>query len=758
VDQAGLREFEQRCIQEEPAECVAACPLHVDARSFAIEVARGAWDEAWKILRKTMPLPSVLGRICDHPCEDRCRRRERGGSIRIGALEQACVQMPSPEQRVLSLPRRDKRVGVMGTGLASLTVAWDLARKGYPISVFGPSGRVGGLLLQYPEDVLPRDAIDGEIAILRRIGVEFRLGETPGLDVLRGGFDAVFFGLDAGLAEPETLESGPDGRPRFDRSTMQAGLDGIFLGGERPADGAMSPVGWALDGRRAAVSIDRLLQGASLHAGREKEGPQSTRLFVSLTGVESAPPVAPAEQEAARCLRCECLECVKVCEYLEHFGSYPRRYAREVYNNGAIVKGDHKSNLFIDSCMLCGLCTTVCPEQFSMPDLCLGARREMVRGGKMPPSAHEFALEDYRWSHSDAFALSRHEPGHDRSAYAFFPGCQLAGSNPGQVELVYEHLRSRLAGGVALMLDCCGAPAHWAGREDLFDQGVAEVTSLWQGLGSPTLVFACPTCLSLLGPRLAGAKTTFLGQVLEDIGVPATVSPEGNRPLRVIHDPCTTRHNAAVRQSARRLLGLLAQPVEELVLSQETTECCGYGGLQANANPGLARRVAARRAAESPLEYVTYCAMCRDSLAAAGKRTVHILDLVYPGDADPAGRPRPGWSERRENRARLRERLLARLWNEGGHALQPWQSIELLMSEEVRTRLEARRIMVEDVQRVIHHAKHTGDALCHSVSGRFLASFRPRAVMFWVEYSPRGDAFEIHNAYGHRMDAEMGVK
>jgi glutamate synthase (NADPH/NADH) small chain len=449
---------------------------------------------------------------------------------------------------------------------------------------------------------------------------------------------------------------------------------------------------------------------------------------------------------------------VKVCSYLEHFGSYPRRYAREIYNNASIVQGERKSNLLIDSCTLCGLCTAVCPEDFSMPDLCLSARRAMVGRAKMPPSAHEFALEDYQWSQSDSFALCRNEPGTTESSYAFYPGCQLAGSSPSQVERVYEHLRDRLTGGVGLILDCCGAPAQWAGREDLFDSGIGRLLSRWDSLGRPKLIFACPTCHLLVTPHLPGVEVLFLSEALENVGQPKGSAPGGPWPVRALHDPCTSRHNPAMQESVRRLLSSLGQPVEELYLRGETTECCGYGGLQANANPDLARRVSERRVNESRAEFVTYCAMCRDSLASTGKRAIHLLDLMFPGGADPAGRRRPGWSERRENRARLRERLLADLWHEGGGPMEAHKAVRIVVSPEVQERLDGRRILAEDVQRVIEHAERTGDKLCHQESGRYLASFRPRAATFWVEYSPDVQGFRIHNAYAHRMTSESGVR
>jgi glutamate synthase (NADPH) small chain len=796
VDKDRLDEFERRCIQEEPAECVAACPIHVDARSFVVEIARGSWTEAWKVLRKTMPLPSVLARICDHPCELRCKRRECGDTIRIGELERTCVETPAPHAKFVPLPRRAKRAAVLGSGLSGLVVAWDLARKGYPVTVFDHAQAVGGLLLRFSEAVLPRETIEYEVSTLEGLGVELRLAESVDLEALRHAFDAVYWALDSGVEAHPGSEPGKEERPAVDPLTLQYGSDNVFIGGglpsgagvpargglpsgaDVPARGGLpsgagvpargdlvSPISWALDGRRAAVSIDRYLQVAAVSGERQKEGPQPTRLFVSLTGIEPNTAVLPsvtatgysleeAEKEAQRCLRCECLECVKVCEYLEHFGKYPRRCAREIYNNASIVQGEHRANLLINSCTLCDLCTTVCPEDFSMPDLCLGARREMVDSGKMPPSAHEFALEDYAWSRGNAFALSRGAPGLDQSAYVFFPGCQLAGSNPAQVEAIYERLRSVLPGGVGLMLDCCGAPAYWAARQDLFEQGLADIAERWAGLGRPTIVFACPTCLALIGPRLEGARSIFLSQVLEEGAVAPTPSRGQDLPVRALHDPCTTRNNPEVQQSVRRLLALLGQPLEELALSRELTECCGYGGLEANANPELARRVAIRRGEESDAEFVTYCAMCRDSLAAAGKRTIHLLDLVFPGGEDPAGRARPGWSERRENRARLKERMLTTLWHEGGPAVEPWQAIDLYISDDIQTRLDTRRILLEDVQRVVHHAEATGEKLCHSISGRFLASHRARTVTVWVEYSPRDEGFEIHNAYGHRMTVE----
>lgn len=771
MDQHELRELEDRCIQEQAPECTAACPLHVDARAFIGCMGRGEWIEALKVLSKAMPFPGILGRICDAPCQAKCLRGKAGDPIQIGALERACVASANLEQRVQILPRRDKKVAVLGSGLSSLTAAHDLARKGYPVTLFEPTDQIGGRLLEIDEARLPRQVLEDEVNRLSKLGVVFRvktdLSRLQDLEKLFQEYRAVYLGLDGRVA-PDWLAANQKGDGLgIQPLTQTTDREGLFAGGSPRPDGAVSPVWEAAEGRWAATSMDRFLQKVSLSAGREKEGPYETRLFTSLEGVSFLPAVPTeglqhsrqeAEQEAGRCLQCQCLECVKVCTYLERFGAYPKRYARDIYNNESIVMGTRHANKLINSCSLCGLCEEVCPHDFAMQDLCLEARRSMVRRGKMPPSAHEFTLLDMEFSRSDRFALARHQPGHTDGARVFFPGCQLCASAPKQVRRAYDHLCRSFLDGVGLILGCCGAPACWAGEEAGFQREVKTFRDKWIGLGRPTVILACSTCYRMFKENLAEIPILSLWQVLEVIGLPEGESHVGSAPLAV-HDPCTTRHEPEIQQSVRRLLARLKMPVEELRLSREKTECCGFGGLMQDANPALAREVVARRAKESALDYVTYCAVCRDNLASAGKRAVHLLDLIFPDPAekDPASRKRPGWSQRQENRARLKDGLLNELWGEGGEEMENHRKIVLHVAPEVQNLLEERRILIEDLQKVIHHAETTGGKLVHPKTGHFKASFKAYKVTFWVEYSPSDDGYIVHNAYTHRMEVSGGT-
>ncbi|HTY98896.1 MAG TPA: (Fe-S)-binding protein, partial [Rhodocyclaceae bacterium] len=511
------------------------------------------------------------------------------------------------------------------------------------------------------------------------------------------------------------------------------------------------------DGRYAALSMERLLQGASLTANRDNQGRQPTRLYVNvarhapLPAVQPADPAqgyttAEAQAEAARCFPCHCLECVQVCPYLEHYGAYPKRYIREIYNNETIVMGVRKSNRMIDSCTLCGLCAAVCPEQLGMGEVCLSARQGMVEKGRMPVSHHDFALRDLAFSRSDAFTLARHQPGFEASALLFYPGCQLAASSPDHVARIYAHLCERVPGGVGLMLGCCGAPAHWSARDDLFAETRAQFRADWERLGKPPVVTACSSCFRMFSDHQPDVPVESLWWLLERVGPPAGAT----LPARTlaIHDPCTTRQNTAIHASVRRLAADRGVTTVELDGAGLTT-CCGFGGLAEFANREVADKIVDRRIGQNDADYLTYCAMCRDNFARRGKRAVHILDLLYPGD-DPAARRDPGFSARQENRGRLKRRLLRELWGESMN--EPAVDVELVIAPEVQADIEKKLILLDDIRQTVRHAETSGEKLIDRRSGRSIACHRPVRVTYWVEYTMADGRCVVHRAYSHRME------
>ncbi len=762
MEQIELRALEARCIQEEPPPCQATCPVHVDVRALAGSVGKGNFAEGLAIFRRTIPFPHLVARICDEPCRSLCTRGAVGEPIQIRELELACVNHGTvAAEKPRQLPRRQGRVAVAGGGLSGMTAAFDLARKGYRVTLFEACDRLGGDLWQTPPDDLPWELINTELSVLVTLGVELRLGEpVNSAYTLRQNFDAVYVATGSG-AQLADLPQTSAGGIVTELTTFATNLDGVFAGGAllRPGQ-PPSPITAIADGRRAAISIDRYLQKVSLTASRSAEGTQTTRLFTNTTGIVPLLAVRPARPadgfhpdeavaEAARCLLCECMECVKVCPYLEHYDRYPRKGIREVYNNLAIVQGERKANRFINSCSLCGLCAEVCPTNLSMGTVCKHARQAMVRQGRMPPSAHDFALRDMAFSNGPQFTVARHQPGTTASTYVFFPGCQLSASTPEHVERVYADLRQRMGASVGLLLHCCGVPADWAGRPELFATSLAALSDQLRSLGNPTVILPCSSCYQTFKLHLPEIRIVSLWDLYAERGLPPDARTGA---LTVaVHDPCSTRYEVGIQEGARTIIDQLGYAVEELSLSRQRTTCCSYGGVQWLANPAVARKVVERRVAESTRDYVTYCAMCRDFFAAYGKRTLHLLDLIYGDDGRNGGRG-PGFSQRHENRARLKRRLLLEVWGETMDNQASYEAIQLFVSDEIRARMEERHILDEDLRRVIEHAERTGARFHNQASGRWLASYKPTAVTYWVEYEPQGDGFLITNAYSHRME------
>ena len=172
MDGQRVNQWEARCIEEQPPACATACPLRVDARAMVEKIKAGDFAAACAIYARSIPLPAVLSRICDHPCESACRRAEAGGAIRIAALERVVVgEAYATIRRAPQPARKPKRVAIVGAGLAGLTAAFDLAMKGRAATVFEAEDRpLPRLAARYPDD-LPASAVGADVAALVALGV-----------------------------------------------------------------------------------------------------------------------------------------------------------------------------------------------------------------------------------------------------------------------------------------------------------------------------------------------------------------------------------------------------------------------------------------------------------------------------------------------------------------------------------------------------------------------------------------------------------
>ncbi|MDD9301687.1 MAG: FAD-dependent oxidoreductase [Desulfobacter sp.] len=184
------------------APCVTACPAGINVQGYIQLINQKKYTRALELIMERAPLPGVLGRVCPHPCEGCCRRKEVDQPLAIRQLKRFAADMADP----LPVPEicdREEKVAVVGAGPAGLTAAYYLRLEGYQVSLFDSQKKPGGMLRTgIPDYRLPPEILDKEIDYIFAHGIEFvpnsRLGRDINLDSLKSrGFDAVFLGLGA---------------------------------------------------------------------------------------------------------------------------------------------------------------------------------------------------------------------------------------------------------------------------------------------------------------------------------------------------------------------------------------------------------------------------------------------------------------------------------------------------------------------------------------------------------------------------------
>ncbi|HHW44591.1 FAD-dependent oxidoreductase [Desulfofundulus thermobenzoicus] len=193
--------------------CTAACPVYTDVRGYLAAIARGDYREAERLIRATNPFAAVCAWVCPHPCEERCRRGQVEEPLAVRALKRFALEKaggrngfsrPSPSGH----SGVSHKVAVVGAGPAGLTAAYDLATRGYLVTVFERWPEAGGhLYASLPTYRLPRHVVRQDVARIKAAGVEIRtgveIGKDLGLSELKEKFDAVI--LAVGLSSSRCL-------------------------------------------------------------------------------------------------------------------------------------------------------------------------------------------------------------------------------------------------------------------------------------------------------------------------------------------------------------------------------------------------------------------------------------------------------------------------------------------------------------------------------------------------------------------------
>jgi NADPH-dependent glutamate synthase beta subunit-like oxidoreductase len=198
VIKTGLWRFIRPVIKTKTPPCSEACPAGVDIRGFLSLMKQGLFEEAYRLYVEENPFPSICGRVCFHPCESACNRKDFDKAVSINALERFVSDFEVPFERKESMSQH--QVAIIGSGPSGMACAYYLARLGHRVTVFEAQKTMGGLLRAgIPPYRLPREVVDRAIEKLRGMGIEFKSGfriDRESWDSL-GNFETIFLSFGA---------------------------------------------------------------------------------------------------------------------------------------------------------------------------------------------------------------------------------------------------------------------------------------------------------------------------------------------------------------------------------------------------------------------------------------------------------------------------------------------------------------------------------------------------------------------------------
>src|ERR1035441_6009660 len=189
--------------------CENSCPLHMNIPRFLQLYREGKLEEAFEAVVLDNPLPASTGRVCQHPCDNRCRRRSLDESVNMREVHRFIADSIYHSDRFDALARRiaerrmpptGRKVAVVGGGPTGLTAAFYLALLGHEVTVYESNPEAGGMLrYALPEYRLPREVVRREVELIRRMGVNFVCNVAVGTDVslndLDNQYNAVFLAI-----------------------------------------------------------------------------------------------------------------------------------------------------------------------------------------------------------------------------------------------------------------------------------------------------------------------------------------------------------------------------------------------------------------------------------------------------------------------------------------------------------------------------------------------------------------------------------
>lgn len=369
------------------APCQITCPAHMNIPLMNRLLAKGNFEEAMKVVKMDIALPSVFGWICPAPCEGACHRKTLDEAVSICLLKRyagdhnllkAEAWIPETEAE------KGRKIAIIGSGPAGLAAAWYLQLRGYDCEVFDRHEKAGGSLHREVEaGKLPLAVLEKEIAIIAKAGVIFHLNtmvDSAGFHSLKSSYAAIIVATGQGTHKVQDwgLEVNEKGIVAGNE-TYQAGNSAIFVCGSalRPAKLAIRCLG---QGKEAAFSVSQYLEGREVKGesfmfnsrfGKLLKEEALEYLKESIEGIRIQPKDAlkgfteeEVKEEASRCLHCDC-RAIDHCSLRILSDRYRAEQKRFKSDERAIIRKHFQHELVVyepSKCIRCGICVEICIE------------------------------------------------------------------------------------------------------------------------------------------------------------------------------------------------------------------------------------------------------------------------------------------------------------------------------------------------------------------------------------------------------------
>jgi NADPH-dependent glutamate synthase beta subunit-like oxidoreductase len=379
------------------APCRRGCPAFMDIPRMNRLIAEGKFHEALVTVKDEIALPLVLGYICSAPCEKVCRRGPIDQPVSICQLKKfVAAQDLAGKDPFMPVKAQNsgKRVAVVGAGPAGLSAAFYLEKAGVKCSVFDRNRKAGGTLNELPEEVLPSDVLNAEVDYLKRFGISFHLNtniDSIKLEKeIRSQFDAIL--LATGELNDKTNKSlGITFDAKgflISKESGETNLQSVFACGSSVRHQRMA-IRVVDQGKKAAYEILTFLGIEKPESQRrdwfnsrfglleEKENPEylkeasETQRVDPSTGKLKGFLTKEAQQEAERCMRCDCRkpQSCKLRIYAEAYGADQKKYLTGERRNVAKLF-THDSIVFEpEKCIKCGLCVEITANEKELTGL-----------------------------------------------------------------------------------------------------------------------------------------------------------------------------------------------------------------------------------------------------------------------------------------------------------------------------------------------------------------------------------------------------